>query len=171
MKYTKILWFTGLSGSGKTTIATLLKKEFDKKGKNYSIFDGDKIRNSVHKHLGFTPRDIKENNRLIIELCKQDFGKVDFILVPIISPFKESRDAARKMFKENFLEIYINCPYDECKKRDSKGHYKKAESGKLQNFIGLHVVYEPPEKPDIEINSVRENPEESMRKIVDYLNM
>ena len=168
---TKILWFTGLSGSGKSTIAGLLKKEFEKKRKTYSVFDGDDVRNKLHKHLGFTPEDIKENNRLIVELCKQDLGKVDFILVPIISPFKESRNSAREKFGKSFFEIYLNCPYDECKKRDIKGHYKKAESGELKNFIGLHVLYEPPENPDIEINSIRESPEESTKKIIKFLNI
>ncbi len=166
---TKILWFTGLSGSGKSTIADLIIKHFKDKGKSYVVFDGDDVRKRLHKHLGFTPEDIKENNKLIVELCKKEIGKVDFIIVPIISPFKESRKHARKEIGENFIELFINCPYEECKKRDVKGLYQKAESGEIKNFIGLHVPYEPPENPDIEIDSVNENVENSAAKILNFL--
>jgi len=168
---TKILWFTGLSGSGKTTIAELLIEKLKSQGKTAKVFDGDDVRKRLHKHLGFTPEDIKENNRLIVELCKQEFGKVDFILVPIISPFKYSREQARKVFGENFIEIFVNCHYDECKKRDTKGLYQKAESGELQNFIGLHIPYESPEKPEIEIDSVNEDVNQSTEKISKFLGL
>lgn len=166
---TKILWFTGLSGSGKSTIAEILKERFDELGKSYVIFDGDDVRKRLHKHLGFTPEDIKENNRLIVELCKNELGKVDYILVPVISPFKESRVKARETFGDRFVEIFVKCPYEECRKRDVKGIYAKAESGELQNFIGLHVPYEFPDNPEIKIDSISEEPEESARKIISYL--
>ncbi len=166
---TKVIWFTGLSGSGKSTIADILIKNLNERGRNYRVFDGDDVRKKLHKHLGFTPEDIKENNRLITGLCREEFGKVDFILVPIISPFKESRKMAREEFGEDFVEIYINCPYEECRKRDVKGLYAKAESGELKNFIGLHVPYEKPDRPEIEIDSVNEKPEDSAEKIMDYL--
>jgi len=169
-KKTRILWFTGLSGSGKTTIADSLIKEFAKNGKTSIVFDGDDVRKRLHRHLGFTPEDIKENNRLIIELCKEEIGKTDYILVPVISPFKESREFARKTLGENFVEVYINCSFDECKKRDIKGLYNKAESGELKNFIGLHVPYEPPENPEIEIDSVNETEKDSAEKILSFLN-
>lgn len=164
----KILWFTGLSGSGKSTIVEFLKKELDRRGKSYVVFDGDDVRNRLHKHLGFSVEDIKENNRLIIELCKKEKGK-DFIIVPIISPFRASRALARETFAETFVEIYINCSYEECKRRDVKGLYQKAESGEIENFIGLHVPYEPPENPEIEINSVMETPQESAKEIINFL--
>lgn len=166
---TKIIWFTGLSGSGKSTVTEILKEKFDKLNKKYAVFDGDDVRKRLHKHLKFTPEDIKENNRLIVGLCKQELGKVDYILVPIISPFKESRVKARKAFGKDFVEVYMNCSYDECKKRDVKGIYKKAEAGEIENFIGLHVPYEPPENPEIEINSINEKPEESAIKILNWL--
>ena len=169
LKNTKVLWFTGLSGSGKSTIVDFLIEEFNKSGKTFTVFDGDDVRKRLHKHLGFTPEDIKENNRLITKLCKKEFGKVDFILIPIISPFKESRDNARKLFDKDFLEIYIDCSYDDCKKRDVKGLYKKAEAGEIENFIGLHVPYEPPENAEIKINSVLEKPRESASKILKFL--
>ena len=104
---TKVLWFTGLSGSGKSTIADLLKKEFDIRKISYEVFDGDDIREKFHKNLGFAPEDIKENNRLITSMCEKSFGKVDYILVPVISPFRESRSDARKRLGKNFIEVYI----------------------------------------------------------------
>ena len=167
----KVLWFTGLSGSGKTTIAELLKREFDKFGKNYVVFDGDEVRRKLHRHLGFTPKDIKENNRLIVGLCNEAIEGVDYIIVPIISPFRESREEARKVFGEKFVEIYVNCSYNECRKRDPKGLYMKAENGRLENFIGLHIPYEPPKNPEIEIDSIRNRPEEAVKKILSFLEL
>jgi len=166
---TRVLWFTGLSGSGKTTIAKSLEKELDKKGKSYKIFDGDDVRKKLHKHLGFSPEDIKENNRLIVELCRKVFNKIDYVIVPIISPFRESREQARRTFGENFIEIYINCPYEECRKRDAKNLYARAERGEIENFIGLHVPYEPPLNPEIEIDSVTQEEKEAVRKIIGFL--
>ncbi len=166
---TKILWFTGLSGSGKSTIVEELKKKLEIKGKKFSIFDGDDVRNRLHKHLGFSREDIEENNRLISQLCKNEMGKVDYIMVPIISPFRLSREKAREIFGENFIEIYIKCSYEECKKRDVKGLYKKAEKGEIKNFIGLHIPYEIPKKPEIIIDTVEDSLESSVKKITSFL--
>ena len=169
MLNTKVLWFTGLSGSGKSTIAAKLQDLFSKEGKTFQVFDGDDVRNRLHKHLGFSREDILENNRLILELCKQAYGTTDFILVPIISPFSESRNNARQAFMNNFIEIYLDCPYADCKRRDVKGHYKKAESGELSNFIGLHIPYELPLSPEITLRTMNETPEQSFHKILAYL--
>jgi len=168
---TKVLWFTGLSGSGKSTISDLIIKKLNENNLTYSVFDGDIVRNKLHKHLGFSPEDIKENNRLIAELCKQDYGKVDFILVPIISPFIESRESARAIFADDFIEIFVDCSYEDCKKRDTKGLYKKADNGELKNFIGLHVPFEPPKNPEIKIDSSNEFPEDSSKKILSFLEL
>jgi len=167
----KVLWFTGLSGSGKTTITELLKKEFDGLGKSYRVFDGDDVRKELHKHLGFSPKDIKENNRLIVGLCNDVLDEVDYIVVPIISPFRKSREEARRTFGEKFVEIYVNCSYDECKKRDVKGLYAKAEIGEIENFIGLQIPYEPPINPEIEIDSVKQEAEEAVKKIMRFLKL
>jgi adenylylsulfate kinase len=166
---TKILWFTGLSGSGKTTLANLLKEEFDKQGKKYLIFDGDEVRKKLHKHLGFSMEDIKENNRLIKELCRKSAGKVDYIIVPIISPFRESREEARAIFGKDFMEIYLDCPYEVCRSRDVKGIYKKAEAGEIENFIGLGIPYEPPLNPEIRIDSAKQDIKKSLKKIIDFI--
>ena len=168
---TKILWFTGLSGSGKSAITEILKNQLTKLQKTFKIFDGDIVREKLHKHLGFSRKDILENNRLISDLCAQENTKVDFILVPIISPFKESRNAARSIFGKNFVEIFINCPYSECKKRDVKGLYKKAENNEIENFIGLHIQYEKPLNPEIILNTVNETKEKSANKILSFLKL
>jgi len=165
----KIIWFTGLSGSGKTTIANKLKEKLNSKQKSVRIFDGDIIRNELHKNLGFTPEDIRENNRLILELCKKEQDKFDFILVPIISPFKDSRNLARKTFGDSFIELFVNCPIEECKSRDVKGLYQKAKEGKIENFIGIAIPYEPSENPEIELRTDRESINYSLSKILEFL--
>src|SRR3989338_2805235 len=121
----KVLWFTGLSGSGKTTIALALQKELEKRNKKFKVFDGDVVRQKLHKHLGFTPEDIKENNRLIAELCLKQINKYDFILVPIISPFRESRENARKILGNSFIEVYVKALLETVIERDVKVYYKK----------------------------------------------
>jgi len=169
MTSTKVLWFTGLSGSGKSTIAKIVIEELRKKGKTFEVLDGDDVRNRLHKHLGFSREDIIENNRLIVELCKEQSGKVDYVIVPVISPFKEARENARKTFNENFIEIYLDCPYGVCKSRDVKGLYQKAENGEIPNFIGLYHPYEIPEKPEIVLDVVNTSPEYCASKILEFL--
>lgn len=167
----KIIWFTGLSGSGKTTVADLLKEELEKQGKKVAVFDGDIVRKEINPHLGFTPEDIKENNKIIMGLCQKAQKENDFILVTIISPFKESRNLARQLFGSDFIEVFTSCSLDECKRRDVKGLYKKAESGEIPNFIGLHVPYEPPENPEIILNTSEEGISESVNKSLSFLSL
>lgn len=167
----KVLWFTGLSGSGKSTIAEKLEEQLIKEGKAVLIIDGDIIRNTLHKHLGFSPEDIKENNRLIANICKGKISEYDYILIPIISPFKKSREDARYLIKEDFIEVYVQCSLDTCISRDVKGYYKKALSGEINNFIGIakENPYEPAENPEILVDTEKENLEESITKIKKYL--
>jgi len=169
----QVLWFTGLSGSGKTTIAENLKKKLESISKTVKILDGDDVRETLHKHLGFSPEDIMENNRLISDLCVSTIKDYDFILVPIISPFKESRKKARAQLKDFFTEVYIKCNLDACIKRDVKRHYKKALSGEIENFIGIakENPYEPPENPELTLDTQLETLEDSIKKILKYLGL
>jgi adenylyl-sulfate kinase len=166
-----VLWFTGLSGSGKTTIANALHGELIKKKKRCMVIDGDIIRNSLHKELTFTPEDIKENNRLIAEMCKENFDNYDYIIVPIISPFYACRKYARQLLSPQFIEVYIKAGIQECIRRDVKGLYKRALSGSIEDFIGIspRVPYEPPNDPEIEIDTESENVECGVKKIMLYL--
>lgn len=166
----KILWFTGLSGSGKTTIANKLKEFLEEDGKKVRIIDGDDVRATINKHLGFCPEDIKENNKIIAKLCVED-NKNEIIIVPVISPFKKSRDNAKRFIGEGFHEIYIKCSLEKVKERDTKGLYKKFEQGLINNLIGVcpEVPYEAPENPDILINTEEENVEDSVKKILNFL--
>lgn len=169
---TLVLWFTGLSGSGKTTIANLVYEKLNQEGKNVKMLDGDVIRGTVHKSLGFTPEDIKENNRLIAQICKENLGRYDYILVPIISPFRESRNFAKKLLSSQFAELYIKASLDTCIKRDVKGLYKKAMEGSIDNFIGVspRVPYEEPDSPDIIIDTEREDASTGVVKVLEYIN-
>lgn len=167
----KIIWFTGLSGSGKTTIAEKLACRLGKKGKKVKILDGDAVRGKEHKHLGFSREDIRENNRLIAEAAKAAGKNADFVLVPIISPYREDRLMAKEIIGDGFIELFINAPLEECIKRDVKGLYKKALEGEIDDFIGVSPKnpYEPPQSPHLEIKSVFSSIEESVQKIFDFL--
>ncbi len=166
-----VLWFTGLSGSGKSTIANGLKEKLMAIGKKVILFDGDTVRDTLHKHLGFTREDIRENNRLIAELAVGHVVEYDFIITPIISPYREDRQAARQKIGPDFVEVYVNCPLEECVARDTKGLYAKAASGELTNLIGVSVSnpYEAPLNPEIEIKTTGESPDESIKKLLAFL--
>ena len=166
-----VLWFTGMSGSGKTTIANRLAEKLGQKGKAVKILDGDVIRNSVHRHLGFAPEDIRENNVLIAKLCLKYKKGHNFVLVPIISPFAESRAKAKEIIGEGFIEVYVKISLAEAIKRDVKGLYEKVLSGGLKNFIGIspNVPYEPPGKPDICIDTEGLAVNDSIELVYNYL--
>jgi adenylyl-sulfate kinase len=164
----KIIWFTGLSGSGKTTIANALDKYLRSINKTVKILDGDDIRATKNKHLGFSREDIHENNRIIAEMAKKEAKKTDVVLVPIISPYESDREMARKIIGKNFREVFVNTSLKECIRRDVKGLYKKASSGEIKDFIGFSDSnpYEPPQSPDIEIKTMKESLEESVKNII-----
>ncbi len=166
-----ILWFTGLSGSGKSTIADKLKKDLESEGKKILILDGDVVREKLHKHLGFSREDIKENNRLIAELAKKEINNYDLIVIPVISPYREDRKMARNIVGEHFVEVFANKPLQSCIKNDVKGMYKKALSGEIKNFIGIAESnpYQAPKNPDIELLTDKETVEESVGKIKTFL--
>ena len=166
-----VLWFTGMSGAGKTTIAENTSKLLLKNNLKSLILDGDSIRRNLHKHLSFSKEDIIENNRLISELCVQNMTKFDVIIVPIISPYKISRENARKTIGDNFLEIYIKTPLNILIKRDSKGLYQKSLDGKIDNLVGFSKknIYEEPENPDLIIDTDNKTIDESIYQLVNYI--
>jgi adenylylsulfate kinase len=166
-----VLWYTGLSGSGKTTLANSLKQRLEKESKSTLVLDGDVVRHALHRHLGFSRKDIGENNRLIAELAKSNLGQFDFILVPIISPYKEDRKKVREILGQAFVELFINCPLEKCMERDVKGLYKKVAAGELSNMIGLSSSnpYEAPTNPDMEIRTDNSNVEKGVEKIIVFL--
>lgn len=167
----KVIWFTGLSGSGKTTIALALQKRLNSCGKKVFILDGDDVRSKLHKHLSFSRRDIKENNHLIAMMAKEKISEFDFILVPIISPYRDDRRAAKILLGENFLELFVDASLEECVKRDVKGLYKKALKREIDDFIGISDLnpYESPQEPDIHLNTENLSIDECVDTILKYL--
>lgn len=155
-----VFWFTGLSGSGKTTIANRVKKLLEYSGYSILVLDGDDVRSSRDTQLGFSEQEIKLNNSLIAELCLENIRKYDVILVPIISPYRESRFKARGVIGSTFYELFISSDIETVVSRDTKGLYKKASTGEINNMIGFSpgAVYEAPSKPDyvIDTNSLDE---------------
>ncbi|QWC98978.1 sulfate adenylyltransferase subunit CysN [Polynucleobacter paneuropaeus] len=151
------LWFTGLSGSGKSTIANALEKELYKMGKRTYILDGDNVRHGLNHDLGFTEADRIENIRRVAEVAKLMVDAGLIVLVTFISPFQKDREMARSKFKNGeFVEIFVDTPLEECEKRDPKGLYKKARQGLIKNFTGIDSKYEKPNNPDWSIKTIGE---------------
>ena len=167
----KILWFTGLSGSGKTTLANALRNKLLNFGKTCEVIDGDAVRNQPGYKLGFTRMDIKKNNKFIAELALQRSEKNNFVLISAIAPFRDDRAIVKDMVGKNLTEVFVDCPLKKCIERDTKGLYKKALAGKIDNFIGVSAShsYERPEKSDIRLKTDRESPEESVNKLLTFL--
>ncbi|QNO26883.1 sulfate adenylyltransferase subunit CysN [Sphingopyxis sp. OPL5] len=165
-----VLWFTGLSGSGKSTIANLVEKKLHRMNRHTFLLDGDNVRHGLNKDLGFTEADRIENIRRVGEVAKlmTDAGLI--VITAFISPFKVERDMVRSMLPDGeFVEIFIDTPLAEAEKRDVKGLYKKARSGQLKNFTGIDSPYEAPEDAEIRIDTTAMTPEEAADLIVDRL--
>jgi bifunctional enzyme CysN/CysC len=165
-----VLWFTGLSGSGKSSIADALEQRLHKRGIRTYILDGDNVRHGLNQDLGFADADRIENIRRIAEVAKllADAGMV--VLISFISPFKAERDMARRLFNDDeFVEIFVDTPIEEAEKRDVKGLYAKARRGDLPNFTGVDSPYEAPDNPEIHLNSGQDSIETCVQQIVDYL--
>jgi bifunctional enzyme CysN/CysC len=163
-----VLWFTGLSGSGKSTIANLVEKKLHASGKHTFLLDGDNVRHGLNKDLGFTEADRIENIRRVGEVAKlmTDAGLI--VLTAFISPFRAEREMVRAMLPEGeFIEVFVDTPLEEAERRDVKGLYKKARSGQLKNFTGIDSPYEAPERPEIRIDTTRETPEDAAERIVE----
>ena len=167
-----VVWFTGLSGSGKSTIANILEQKLHTIGKRTYLLDGDNVRHGLNKDLGFTDTDRVENIRRVAEVSKLMVDAGLITLVSFISPFKSERQMARDLLSsDEFFEIFVNTPLEECEKRDPKGLYKKARAGELKNFTGIDSSYEKPENPDLILNTESSNAEELTDQIINFLQL
>ncbi len=165
-----IIWLTGLSGSGKSTIANVLEEELNKRGVHTYLLDGDNIRHGLNKDLGFSKEDRKENIRRIAEVCKLFVDAGLIVITAFISPFKEERNFARSLVEKNeFIEVFVDTPLEICEQRDPKGLYKKARKGEIPEFTGISSPYEPPENPEIHIKTNELSIKESVDKIISFL--
>ena len=165
-----VLWFTGLSGSGKSTIANIVEKKLHSMGRHTMLLDGDNVRHGLSRDLGFTDADRVENIRRVGEVSKLMLEAGMITLVSLISPFGSERAMVRSMLENGeFIEIYVDTPLEEAERRDVKGLYKKARAGKLKNFTGIDSPYEAPNDPEITVNTVELNAEEAADVVISFL--
>ena len=165
-----VLWFTGLSGSGKSTIANLVEKKLAAEGRHTYLLDGDNVRHGLNRDLGFTDVDRVENIRRVGEAAKLFVDAGLIVLTAFISPFRSERRMARELMGEGeFVEIFVDTPIEICMQRDPKGLYEKAKSGTIKNFTGISSPYEPPEQAELTIHTVQAEPETHAQRILDYL--
>ncbi len=163
------LWFTGLSGAGKTTIAEIVEKELRERYGKVEVLDGDIVRTNLSKGLGFSRED-RDTNILRIGFVAELLTRNGVgVIVSAISPFKEARDQVRRNIGEDFIEVYVDAPLEVCAERDVKGLYKKAFAGEIEQFTGVSDPYEPPAAPDLILKTDEETPEESARKVIEKL--
>ena len=161
-----VIWLTGLSGSGKSTIANLLEKKLAEYNKHTYLLDGDNVRHGLCGDLGFSNKDRVENIRRISEVAKLFVDSGQILLTAFISPFKSERDYCRNLLEENeFVEVFVNTPIDVCEERDPKGLYKKARQGDISNFTGIDSDYEEPENPEITLDYNGESAEQTAEQL------
>ena len=165
-----ILWFTGLSGSGKSTLAHAVEEMlFQMKCRTF-VFDGDNVRHGLCSNLGFSKEDRVENIRRIGEMAKLFIEAGVIALTAFISPFKEDRERVRRLVPEgDFIEVYCRCPLEVCEQRDVKGLYKRAKTGEIKEFTGISSPYEPPEKPELVLDTADSSVEECVEKVMELL--
>ena len=163
----RCLWFTGLSGSGKSTIANLLEKQLFAFGRHTYILDGDNVRHGLNRDLGFSISDRVENIRRVTEVARLLVDAGIIAIVSFISPFRAEREVARARFEPGeFLELFVDTPLDECERRDPKGLYAKARRGELNNFTGVDSDYEPPYSREVRLDTIRRLPEQCVDHIL-----
>ena len=166
----QIIWFTGLSGSGKSSIANILEKKLQALGKHTITLDGDNMRHGLNRDLGFTTADRVENIRRVGEVAKLMVNSGLICITSFISPFESERKMARSLVSENeFIEVFIDTPLSVCEERDVKGLYAKARSGEIPNFTGISSPYESPEKPEIRIDTTKLSAEEAANQIIEFI--
>ena len=162
-----VVWFTGLSGSGKSTIANELDVELNKRGLRTYILDGDNVRMGLNKDLGFSPESRKENIRRISEVAKLFADSGTIVMTAFISPYREDRNSARDVIGRDYVEVFVNTSIEECIKRDPKGLYKKAIAGEIKGFTGIDAPYEEPLSPEISLDNL--SIEDSLAVLMDFL--
>ena len=166
-----LIWFTGLSGSGKSTLANLVELALHKKGISTYVLDGDNIRKKINKDLNFSPKDRKENIRRVAEISSLMLDAGVVTLAAFVSPYKKDRQEVKQIVgTDNFIEIYVNTSIKECERRDVKGLYKKARAGEIKNLTGVSAPYEAPLSPDIEVVTDGRPIEDSVEKILEFIN-
>lgn len=165
-----VLWFTGLSGSGKSTIANAVEKVLFQQGLKTYALDGDNIRSGINKRLSFTEEDRNENLRRIAEVAKLFVDAGIITLAAFISPLERDREMLKNIIgKDNFVEIFINTSIEECERRDIKGLYKKARAGEIKDFTGISAPYESPKHPDLVFQTEKEKIEDIVNKVVTFV--
>lgn len=165
-----VIWFTGLSASGKSTIAHHIENKLYQSGIRAYVFDGDNIRHSLNSDLGFSDYDRKENIRRIVEVARLFVDAGMIVLAAFITPLREQRQYIKKSFQGvKFIEVYVRCDIEECIRRDPKGLYKKAQAGIIKNYTGISSPFEEPENSDIIIDTQKMSIEEAVSKVLDYL--
>jgi bifunctional enzyme CysN/CysC len=165
-----VLWLTGLSGAGKSTIANLLETELHRRGLHTYLLDGDNVRHGLSKDLGFTDADRVENVRRVAEVARMMADAGLIVIVSFISPFRSERRMARSLMDEGeFLEVFVDTPLEVAEQRDRKGLYAKARRGEIVNFTGVDSPYEPPERPEVHLDTTAEPAEGSAQRVLDAL--
>lgn len=165
-----MLWFTGLSGSGKSTVAIALERELHSRGLLCRILDGDNIRSGINNNLGFSAEDRVENIRRIAEVGRLFVDTGIITIAAFISPNNQLREMAAEIIgKDDFVEVFVSTPLEECEKRDVKGLYSKARRGEIKNFTGISAPFEAPEHPDITLDTSKLPVEESVKILLDYV--
>ncbi|SNR75858.1 adenylyl-sulfate kinase [Lutibacter flavus] len=165
-----LIWVTGLSGSGKSTIANGLEEHLHQQGIRTYVLDGDNIRHGINQNLTFSPEDRSENIRRIGEISKLFIDAGCVVIGAFISPYQKDRQEVKRMVgSSNFVEVFVNTSLEECERRDVKGLYKKARSGEIPNFTGINAPYEVPENADIEIKTESEGIEDAIAKIANHI--
>ncbi|OFW79327.1 MAG: adenylyl-sulfate kinase [Alicyclobacillus sp. RIFOXYA1_FULL_53_8] len=166
-----VVWLTGLSGSGKSTIANELEQQLFNMGQHVYVLDGDNIRFGINSDLGFSDADRKENIRRVAEVAKLFVDAGVIVIVAIISPFESGRQLARGKFEPGeFVEVFVDCPLDTCLERDPKGLYRKAVSGQINQFTGITSAYENPTRPEVIVQTAQLSVQECAAKVMACLN-